>query len=218
MRDWTTAFSEDLWLKPDHVGAQETEFVAKALGLRSEQAVLDAPCGAGRIAIHIAHLGCRVTGIDLRRSFTERAAARFRAEGRQGRFISMDLREMAFREEFDAAFSWLGSFGYFEDDENLDVLKRYAMALRKNGRLLVDQVNREAMLRHFRASHNIGGHTVKNRWNERDQRVESDWIAEGGDEAERHNHTSIRLYTPTQMRRLFALAGLEVSSQETMGK
>lgn len=111
MRDWTKTFSEDLWLKPDELGADEAAFIAKALHLRAGQYVLDAPCGAGRIAIHLARRGCKMTGIDLRPSFTNRAAARFRRERQSGRFMPMDLRAMDFRGEFDAAYSWFGSFG-----------------------------------------------------------------------------------------------------------
>ena len=70
--DWTQHFAEDLWLKPDDVGAEEAAFIRKALRLRRGQSVLDAPCGAGRIAIHLAHAGCVVTGVDLRRSFIHR--------------------------------------------------------------------------------------------------------------------------------------------------
>ena len=116
---------------------------------------------------------------------------------------------MPFRDEFDAAYSWLGSFGYFSEAENLAVLKRYAGALRRGGRLLVDQPNREAMLRHFLPLHSIRGCTIRNRWNERDERVQSDWITERDGESV-HNPMSIRLYTPAQMRSLFLQAGLGV--------
>jgi cyclopropane fatty-acyl-phospholipid synthase-like methyltransferase len=166
MKDWTIDFAEDFWLKPDDVGAEEAAFLIKALHLRPGQTVLDAPCGAGRIASHIAQIGCSMTGIDLRASFTNRAASRFREKKLIGRFLPMDLRKMEFSEEFDAAFSWSGSFGYFAEAENLDVLKRYVAALRKGGRVLVDQPNREAMLRHFLAFHDTGNCTIKNHWNE----------------------------------------------------
>lgn len=211
MRDWTQTFAEDLWLKPDEVGDEEAAFIAKALRLRPGHSVLDAPCVAGRIAIHLARRGCRMTGIDLRPSFTRRAAARFRRERQAGRFTAMDLRAMDFREAFDAAYSWLGSFGYFSEAENLDVLTRYAAALRHGGRLLVDQPNREAMLRHFVPERRAGGRTIRNRWNARQQRLDSDWVVDRDGEP-RHNRMSIRLYTAAQMRRLFGRVGLTVEA------
>lgn len=211
MKDWTNDFAEDLWLKPDNVGEEEAAFIAKALHLRPGQAVLDAPCGAGRIAVHLACRRCKVTGIDLRPSFTNRAATRFRRERQSGRFMPMDLRKMDFRQEFDAAYSWHGSFGFFSETENLAVLNRYAAALRRGGRLLVDQPNREAMLRNFMPKHSASGWTIKNRWNAREERMESDWIIER-DGKRQHNRMSIRLYTAAQMRRLFERAGLTVEA------
>lgn len=211
MKDWTRTFDENLWLKPDGVGDEEAAFIAKALHLRRGQSVLDAPCGAGRIVIHLARRGCNLTGIDLRSSFTDRATARFRRERQGGRFMPMDLRAMDFREEFHAAYAWLGSFGYFSDADNLAVLKRYASALRGGGRLLVDQPNREAMLRHFVPRHDRRGCSIRNRWNQRVERMESAWVADRNG-MRQHNRMSIRLYTAAQMRRLFEQAGLRVEA------
>ncbi|MCL5271080.1 MAG: class I SAM-dependent methyltransferase [bacterium] len=209
--DWTEHFAEDLWLKPDAVGADEAAFIKKALRLHRGQSVLDAPCGAGRIAIHLAHAGCRITGVDLRPSFTAKASVRFEHEKVPGRFIAQDLRQMEFKNEFHAAYSWCGSFGYFSEAGNLDVIRRYALALRQGGRLLVDQINRENMLRHFASSRQTGNRSMRTRWDAKTQRVESDWVVVRDGRRE-HNRLSIRLYTPTQMRRLFEQAGLIVEA------
>ena len=207
MKDWTQTFAEDLWLGPDEVGAEEARFIYKALRLRKGSRVLDAPCGAGRITIHLAHAGCVVTGLDLMPSFTRRAAARFRKEGVTGRFIAQDIRRMEFDGEFDGVCCWLGGCGYFSEPENRNLIARYARALRNGGRLLVNQINREWLLRHFIVSHTKGRLTMRNRWNRRAQRVESDWMVNRDGRTE-HNRLSIRLYTPRQMRDLLEEAGL----------
>ena len=211
MRDWCHTFAEDLWLKPDDMGVEEATFIKKALRLRRGQFVLDAPCGAGRIAIHLARVGCKVSGIDIRESFTKRAAARFRHEKQAGCFSPLDLRDMDFSNEFHGIYCWFGSFGYFPDSENLDVLSRYARALRKGGRLLIDQPNRQAILRNFIHSRKNGSLLVKNHWSPKTQRVESDWIVDRNGEKE-HNKMSIRLYTRSQMEKLFRKANLRVES------
>ncbi|MBT3373997.1 MAG: methyltransferase domain-containing protein [Lentisphaerae bacterium] len=211
MSDWYQTFADDLWLRPDDVGAEEAAFIKKALRLREAQSVLDAPCGAGRIAIHLAHAGCNVTGVDLRRSFTDRAAARSRRERQSARFLALDLREMEFSSEFHGIYNWLGSFGYFSNTENLDVTRRYAKALRPGGRLLIDQPNRETLLRHFVARRAIRGCVTENRWDGETQRVESDRIVQRNGKTE-HNRTSMRLYTPGQMRSLFERVGLDVEA------
>jgi tRNA U38,U39,U40 pseudouridine synthase TruA len=44
-----------------------------------------------------------------------------------------DLRGLDFNEEFEGVYNWGGSFGYFSDEENADVLRRYVRALRPGG-------------------------------------------------------------------------------------
>ena len=162
--EWFVTFDEALWLKGDDTGQDEAQFIKRALRLRKGQSVLDAPCGAGRIAIHLAKAGCLVTGVDLRETFIRRAKLRFRKERTSGSFKVMDLRELNFNGEFHAVFSWFGSFGYFSDAENLELLRRYATALRPGGRLLIDQPNRENILRHFRHSDQRGNFKMSTKW------------------------------------------------------
>ena len=78
MPDWFETMEDRFWLHPDDVGGAEARFILKALHLRPGDAVLDAPCGAGRVSFHLARAGCVVTGIDLRRTFIRRARRRFR--------------------------------------------------------------------------------------------------------------------------------------------
>ncbi|MBM4048677.1 MAG: methyltransferase domain-containing protein, partial [Planctomycetes bacterium] len=207
MTEWFRTFDESFWLRPDDVGAEEAAFIRKALRLRKGQRVLDAPCGAGRIAVHLAKAGCIVTGVDLTESFIRRARGRFRRERLPGTFTAMDLRQLDFHEQFHGIYNWLGSFGYFSDAENADLVCRYARALRPGGRLLIDQPNREFLLRHFARRKAFGDATSYNRWDARAERVESRRIARRqGRSIE--SLSSIRLYTPSQMRRLCERAGL----------
>jgi SAM-dependent methyltransferase len=207
MPDWFETFAESLWLKPDETGAADAQFLCRALRLRQGQAVLDAPCGAGRIAFPLAQAGLQVTGGDRMETFLRRARARFRRPGLEGRFLRRDLREIDFDNEFDAVINWGGSFGYFSDEENLEVLRRYARALKPGGRLLLDQPNRERMLRHFLPVDESEIVTIRNRWDPQRQRVESVWrVNETGEEYA----ASIRLHTPAQMRRMLRKVGLEV--------
>ena len=61
----------------------------------------------------------------------------------------MDLRSIEFENEFHAIYNWFNSFGYFSDGENAEVVRRFARALRPGGRLLIDHLNRERILRNF---------------------------------------------------------------------
>ncbi len=204
MSEWIETIDERLWLHPDETGADAAAFILQALGLQPGMRVLDAPCGAGRIAVHVAKAGCQMTGIDRNPRFIARAQRRFAEEGVEGDFQVADLRRLPFDGGFDAAYNWGGSFGYFSDAENLLALQRLAAALRPGGRLLLDLLNREAVLRDFRPVLDLGGKRTHTIWE--DQRLVSTWYI--GDEPESAGTSVIRLYTPAQTRRLLAHAGL----------
>lgn len=207
---WFETLDDRIWLPRGEIGEEEARFVKRALHLRAGQSVLDAPCGSGRISLHLARSGCEVTGIDLRPQFVRRARDRFRQEGLEGRFRTMDLREIHFVEEFHAVVNWFGSFGYFSDAENADLLQRYCRALRPGGRLLVEQVNRERILRNFAGELRVGDLTTRNRWDAKTERIISEHIVSGTRGSA--SLSSMRLYTPTQMKTLFSKSGLALEA------
>jgi SAM-dependent methyltransferase len=208
MPDWFETMEDRFWLLPDDVGGEEARFILSALHLRRGDAVLYAPCGAGRESVHLARAGCVITGIDLRDTFIRRARRRFRAAGLHGTFRVLDLRRLDMEGEFDAILSWSGSFGYVSEAENARLVGAYARALRPGGRLLIEQPDREHLLRHFQQVMRMGSFTVRNRWDARNQRVVSRRFESGAED--RRSSSSMRLYTPAQMRALFERQGLIV--------
>jgi SAM-dependent methyltransferase len=207
-KEWFKELDDELWLGGDEDAEAQAAFIKKVLGLRKGQTVLDAPCGDGRIAVPLAEAGLLVMGIDHNPYFLERARARFEEGELEGEFLVGDIREISLLGCFHGAFNWGGSFGYFSDEENLETLRRLARAVRRGGRVLVDQPNREHILRHFRRLHEGGRVEIKNRWDARRQRIESRWTLRRRGGIHRFK-TSIRLYTPTEMRTLFRKAGLK---------
>jgi hypothetical protein len=108
-------------------------------------------------------------------------------------------------------YNWQGSFGYFQDDENWAVLSRYARALKPDGHLLVDQPNRERLLRNFQSRQVKGGLTICSTWDPKTQRVNSKWeLGTGRDKTT--SQLSMRLYTPRQMIRGFESASLRMEA------
>jgi SAM-dependent methyltransferase len=196
------------WLQPDDVGSEEARFILDALRLHRGDALLDAPCGAGRVSLHLARAGCVVTGIDLRETFIRRARRRFRVVGLRGTFRALDLRNLDMEGQFDGIINWGDSFGYISEAENARLVEAYVRALRPGGGLLIEQPDREHILRHFQRVMRIGCITRRNRWDARNQRVVTRWFGSGAED--RRNSSSMRLYTPAQMRGLFELGGLIV--------
>ena len=100
MKQCFETLDDDIWFPSDGVRLQEVDFIKRVLRLRTGHQVLDAPCGAGRIAVHLAKAGYCVTGVDRNKRFIDRAGAKFHRERLSSTFAVSDLRQI----EFSATF------------------------------------------------------------------------------------------------------------------
>jgi SAM-dependent methyltransferase len=115
---------------------QEIEFLVDALGLEAGERVLDVGCGPGRHSVALARRGFEVTGVDLSADFIALAREAAAAEGLSARFEIVDVRELAFEGEFDAAVCLCqGGFGLLGGRDEPAAFGRIAAALRPGGRL-----------------------------------------------------------------------------------
>jgi SAM-dependent methyltransferase len=133
-------------LTPDRSDA-ETEAIVQLGGLQSGMEVLDAPCGHGRIANRLAARGLRVTGLDSSRLFLDVARKDAADRGVEVEYVEGDLRAIPWEGRFDALVNWFTSFGYYDDDTNRAMLAGFRRALKPGGRLLLETVNRERVLK-----------------------------------------------------------------------
>lgn len=233
-------FGEEYLLFDEHPDTpQEVAFIVEALRLTPRTRLLDLCCGYGRHAVPLAGQGFDVVGLDLSPVMlreakkrqkhlpqrTQRARRKTEERGRRKeletrnstgrlRLIRGDVRHLPFAGCFDAAISMFTSIGYFDDEaENFRVLKGIAGALKPGGRVLIETVNRDAIVRHFRPVqvYRPGGMTVIE---ERQfdlasgrSRVDVTVIRDG---QETRLHHSIRVYAFTELEMLLMSNGLEV--------
>lgn len=129
------------------VNEAETELIARLLDLTAANDVLDACCGAGRIANRLAARGHRVTGIDANPLFCRLGTAEATAMDVAVRYRAEDIRQLADESAFDVVLCWFSSFGYWDDRTNVDILRRFRRALRPGGQLLLDLPNPALLLR-----------------------------------------------------------------------
>jgi SAM-dependent methyltransferase len=122
---------------------REAEFISEALTSAPGSEILDVGCGYGRHAIELVQRGFNVTGLDLSLPLLIRAADEAQRRSLSVNFVHADMREMAFENQFDGAYSMLTSFGYFDEETNLRVAERIGRALRPGGRFLLDILNRD---------------------------------------------------------------------------
>jgi SAM-dependent methyltransferase len=217
MSHWTEDFFTGFWSEMQKAAPMtdatrdEARVLRRILKLRRGSRVADVPCGDGRISLELARAGCRVVGVDGCEPSVRRARRQFRRADLPGTFHHGDMRDLGLPREFNAVINWWGSFGYFDEDTNLQVLRGFADILVPGGRVLIDQVNRERILRQFRKKgvFSFGGVkvTTRNSWDEKRQRINGSWLFERGGKRTRRR-SSIRLYTPSQMEALMEAAGL----------
>jgi SAM-dependent methyltransferase len=144
---WEDVFGEDfvrasLRLTDDQVRT-EVDFIEESLGVASGGIVLDLGCGTGQHAVELSSRGYGVVGYDLSLYQLALASDVAQERGQKLNFLQGDMREMAFEEMFDGIFCWNTSFGYFEEEKNLNVAERVFRALRPGGMFLIDVVNRD---------------------------------------------------------------------------
>lgn len=149
---WWEVFFDDDYLRtvrpPTHQQiARQCDFIAKRLGLRPGATVLDVGCGLGLQAVELASRGYLSVGLDLSLAMLSRASEEAQARGTKINFLHADMRDMNFEGNFDAVMCIGTSLGYFDDDTNKKVIERLFRALKPNGVLLLDVVNRDHVIR-----------------------------------------------------------------------
>lgn len=136
----------EMFLTPAEDDA-DAALVARLLDLRGGEAILDAPCGHGRLSRRLAAAGATVTGIDrstvfLQRARTDAAAAGVEVDYREGDLRALPVPDAA----FDVVLNWYTSFGYFDDAGNAAFLRELHRVVRPGGRVVIDVMNPAAVI------------------------------------------------------------------------
>jgi len=180
---------------------QEVDFVVDALGLRPGHRVLDAGCGPGRHALELARRGIAVVGVDLSPDFI--ALARAGAGDLPVEFVEGDVRTLAYDGEFDAVICLCqGGFGLLGGgDDELDVVARFAAALRPGGRLALSAFSSYFVVRHLEPEESFDPGTAVNHEHA---------LVRDPDGRERTFDLWTTCYTPRELRLIAVRAGLAV--------
>ncbi len=129
------------WIQPitEERTHREVDAIIRFLDLTPESKVLDLCCGQGRHSLELGRRGYQVIGYDLSETLLDHSRTVAQEENLNIEFISGDMRELPYRDEFDGIFNFYTAFGYFEkDEENQQVLDVVSKALKTNGKFLLD--------------------------------------------------------------------------------
>lgn len=149
--DFDEAFDQDYLYFYAHLtpelSEEQTDLIWRLLEIEPGMEVLDLACGHGRIANRLAARGARVAGLDRTPAFLELARRDAAAMGVEVEYVEGDMRAIPWEGRFDRVVSWFTAYGYFDDEENREVLRQVRTALRPGGRFLVELNHRDWVMR-----------------------------------------------------------------------
>jgi 2-polyprenyl-3-methyl-5-hydroxy-6-metoxy-1,4-benzoquinol methylase len=124
-----------------HYDKMVVDFCVEVLGIGKGGELLDIACGAGDQSVEFAKLGINVTAFDISERLISEAKECATSQDVIVNFFTGDMLKMSYANQFNAAVLLSHSFGFFNHDENKQVLKDTHKALKKGGCLLLDLMN-----------------------------------------------------------------------------
>lgn len=221
-RQWYQQFFDgivlDVWRKAasPEMTQKEIEFLQRALRLEPGARVLDVPCGFGRHSLELASRGFRPTGVDVSPEMIQAARAGSAAAGVSIDWHLADMRSLAWKSEFDAAFCMGNAFGYLDADGTRAFVEAVSRALKPGGRFAVDYgLSAEGILPRLQSREwgEVGDilFLEHNRYHVRESCVETTYtmVRDG----ETHTKTGWQwVYTIREMLGFFSDAGFQTES------
>ncbi|MEE9525586.1 MAG: methyltransferase domain-containing protein [Candidatus Woesearchaeota archaeon] len=183
---------------------RESEGVVNLLKLKKESNILDCPCGYGRHSIALAKKEYNVKGIDISWGLLKYAisdAERFGLE-KKALFEIGDMRDLGEENynRFDAVINMFYSFGFFEEEDNVQTMQEFYNALKEDGQFLLHtDISPEMILkgkdyklsetRNLTNGKRINGKLVtdgkliiKEKYNHKTKRITGSWVIEQKDD------------------------------------
>jgi SAM-dependent methyltransferase len=174
--------------------------------------VLDLCCGAGRHLLPMRDSGLDAVGLDL-------SMPLLRSGELAGVAVQADALHVPFADgRFDMVTNLFSSFGYFPDDAaHHAVLGEVRRVLKPGGRLLIDHMNAEVVIRELEPESidRRDGLTLRQtrRYDAAARRVIKDVEYTPDGEQPRRWHESVRLLTPGELDEFLTQAGLRVMAR-----
>ncbi len=198
----------------------EVDFIVEVLDIPAGSKILDLACGFGRHTIPLAKKGYDMTGLDYTEKFIQMAEEKAKEANVQIEFLVGDMRKIPFENHFVGVISYFTSFGFFSDEENFEVLKGVSKALKREGKFLLDIMNRDILVKNFQAKDwerlEDGTLVLEERnWDLKTGRIKN-YVTILDKKGERKRWFDVRLYTLDELNYLLEKVGLKII--ETYGR
>lgn len=146
LTEWFRHVPEDKWLRDPSQSRADADSIWQTLQLQPGVRIFECPCGKGDLSFPLARLGAKVKGMDFNSHFVTAARNKFYRAGLDGEFRTDDSRRGVLPTDMDLVINWSSQFGYFSDEGNADLLKRFAGCLAPGGRLLIEVANPDRVI------------------------------------------------------------------------
>ncbi|HEX8982923.1 MAG TPA: methyltransferase domain-containing protein [Ktedonobacterales bacterium] len=218
MNDWFAQYYAEQYadsvrgaLTPER-SDKEGAFVIRQTRLQAPARILDLACGEGRHSLAFARRGFSVTGIDRNDGWIKKARAA--AGTLDVTFIAGDMR-LPVGADYDLVACLYHSFGFFADEENEALIRNWAATLKPGGWFALDVWNRDFKLVHWQPmwewAPNAELHVREEYgFDPMTSRLAIHYTYTYANGGRYELDASHRLYTFTELRDLFARAGLVV--------
>lgn len=145
-KNWFKSFFKNDFYNFDFIPkkrtSEEVDFIIKKSSIKKGDRILDLPCGAGRHSLMLARKGFDVTAVDYSKEYLKDALKNSKKIGLKNIiFLRKDMRKIEFKEEFNLVINMFTSFGYFDDEDNFNFLKKVYNSLKKGGKFIIDVKN-----------------------------------------------------------------------------
>lgn len=195
--------------------ATDIDGVVTLLGLAPGSRILDLCCGFGRHSIELARRGYCVTGLDLSADLLTHARDDAEAAHVDTTWVHADMRDIPQPSQpYDAVISLFSSFGFIGDDAaEASVLKGIMDVLAPQGKVIIETVNREVLLKNWMARrwHELPNGVIvcdKLKFDAATGMLHTEEVAIQRDGTRIQDTHQLRLWTLSELKMLMSAVGL----------
>lgn len=141
LTEWFRHVPEDKWLRDPAQSRADAQAIWDKLGLTAGCRIFECPCNKADLSFPLARKGAVVTGLEFNAHFVAAAKNKFQRAGLPGEFRSDDMRTAEFPVDMDAVINWSSSFGFFSDENNAALVRKFFDSLKSGGTLLIEVAN-----------------------------------------------------------------------------
>lgn len=205
---------------------REIQIISELLQTKEGDSLFDWPCGWGRHSLRLAQHGLNITAMDTNQKYLSMLQGSLEKETEIVRnrvhVLNCDLRQLPAEQKLhDFGINMFSSFGFFDDEENLQVLKNFYSMLKSHGKMLIHlDFNAQRLIEgigdDYASDRTISYNgleyrlKVEKHYFADDKRLHGRWVLidEIGNEIEKKY--SFRIYDEIEMKNMLLEAGFKV--------